>query len=470
MGEPLRFVMLARDITQRRLIDAQVQHLAYHDALTSLPNRRLLQDRLSKAISSAMRHQRQGALLFIDLDNFKDLNDTLGHHHGDALLQQVATRLRSCVREVDTVARLGGDEFVVMLEELSDTRESAAIDAEHVARKVLDSLREPYDLSGRLHTSTPSIGVTLFGDEGDTVEDLLKRADLAMYRSKMEGRNTISFFDPAMQARVLRRAALESDLRQALSQRQLCLYYQPLVDENGRFIGAEALVRWPHPERGMVSPADFIPVAEQNGLIVELGQWVLRQACRQLARWAESPDTRDWTLAVNVSAREFRHAQFDQRVIDLVHEMGINPGRLKLEVTESMFLHDAAEVAARMEKLRHFGIRFALDDFGTGYSSLSYLKRLPLDELKIDQSFVRDLLVDEDDAAIVRAILTLASTLGLAVVAEGVEQVGQRDFLARNGCRTFQGYLFGRPSREEDLLALAAQQQAGPRGGQPVLM
>jgi diguanylate cyclase (GGDEF)-like protein/PAS domain S-box-containing protein len=445
-GHPLRFVMLARDITQRRLVDEQIQHLAYHDALTNLPNRRLLQDTLRRALVSAVRHQRLGALLFIDLDNFKDLNDTMGHDQGDELLQQVAIRLKFCVREADTVARLGGDEFVVLLEELNTDPATAAIEAEAVARKVQQALRQPYLLKDKNHNSTPSIGVALFGANSDTVEELLKRADLAMYRSKTEGRNTISFFDPEMQSKVLSRAALEADLRVALHQQEWRLFFQPVVDEVGHVVGAEALIRWSHPERGMVSPGEFIPVAEQTGLILQLGHWVLRRSCEYLAEWAHHEHMRHWTLAVNVSAREFRHPGFVQQVIDEVHVSGINPNRLKLEVTESMFMHDVEEIVQQMERLRAIGVRFSLDDFGTGYSSLSYLKRLPLDELKIDQSFVRDVLVDEDDAAIVRAILTLANTLGLAVVAEGVEQPGQRDFLASHGCRAFQGYLFGKPA------------------------
>ncbi len=445
-GQPPRFVMLARDITQRRLIDERIQHLAFHDALTNLPNRRLVQDRLAKALKAAKRQQQHGALLFIDLDNFKDLNDTQGHDQGDELLQLVAVRLRGCVRDVDTVARLGGDEFLVMIEGLSSDVAAAAGEADKVARKVLTTLRQPYDLSSCGHSSTPSIGVALFGQPQDTVEDLLKRADLAMYRAKIDGRNTISFFDPEMQASALRRAALEADLRTALREEQWRLYFQPVVDALGHVLGAEALVRWEHPERGMVPPGAFIPLAEQSGMILPLGQWVLRRACECLADWARDPQLRHWTLSVNVSTREFREAGFVDQVKAEVRRAGAQPHRLKLEVTESMFMHDAEDTAAKMAALREFGIRFALDDFGTGYSSLSYLKRLPLDEIKIDQSFVRDVLDDEDDAAIVRAILTLAQTLGLSVVAEGVELPEQHDFLAGHGCRAFQGYLFGRPA------------------------
>jgi len=455
-GQPPRFVMLSRDITQRRLIDERIQHMAYHDALTNLPNRRLMQDRLARALKSAKRLRQHGALLFIDLDNFKDFNDTLGHDQGDELLQRVAVRLRGCVRDADTVARLGGDEFLLMIEGLGADAAEAAAQADQVARKVLTSLRQPYELAGREHSSTPSIGVALFGQSNDTVEDLLKRADLAMYRAKVEGRNTVSFFDPELQAKAMRRAELEADMRVAMREEQWLLYFQPVVDEFGHVLGAEALVRWRHPQRGMVSPAVFIPVAEQSGMILAIGQWVLRQACACLAEWARHDRLRHWTLSVNVSAREFRQPDFVERVREEVLRAGVAPYRLKLEVTESMFMHDADEIAERMSALRAFGIRFSLDDFGTGYSSLGYLKRLPLDEIKIDQSFVRDVLDDEDDAAIVRAVLTLAHTLGLSVVAEGVEQPAQQDFLARHGCRAFQGFLFGRPVSVSEASSYAA--------------
>ncbi len=444
-GESERYVMLAHDITGRKLAEREIERLAFHDVLTGLPNRRLLLDRLGMALAASVRAQQHGALLFIDLDNFKDLNDTLGHDRGDLLLQQVAQRLREQVREADTVARLGGDEFVVMLEGLNAQEAEAAVQAEAIARKLLTVLNLPYMLGDKTHNSTPSMGVALFGHPQDTVDELLKRADLAMYRAKIEGRNTLRFFDPAMQAAVLERASLEADLRLGLQRDELELHFQPVVDDGGRTLGAEALVRWRHPQRGMVSPADFIPVAEQSGLIVALGQWVLRRACETLVAWKGDPRLADLSLAVNVSAREFRHPDFVQRVVDLLAQTGACAGRLKLELTESMFLQDTDDTIVRMNELRGHGVHFSLDDFGTGYSSLSYLKRLPLDQLKIDQSFVRDVLEDPDDAAIVRAILTLAHSLDLAVVAEGVETEGQRDFLALNGCKAFQGYWFGRP-------------------------
>lgn len=438
-------VVLARDVTQRKQAEAEIERLAFHDMLTGLPNRRLLLDRLAMAIAGAVRHGQQGALLFIDLDNFKDLNDTLGHDHGDQLLQQVAQRLRGCLREADTVARLGGDEFVVMLEGLGA---EAAVEVEQVGRKLLATLNEPYTLRGRVHNSTPSIGAALFGQPGDTVDELLKRADLAMYRSKMEGRNTLRFYDPDMQERVLQRALIEADLRVAFQRDELRLFFQPVVDGSGHTLGAEALVRWSHPERGMVPPAAFVPVAEQTGLILPLGRWVLNEACRHLGAWGADTQRHHWTLAVNVSAREFRHPDFVAQVVNALGAHGVPEGRLKLELTESMFLQDANDISHKMAQLKALGVSFSLDDFGTGYSSLSYLKRLPLDQLKIDQSFVRDLLDDEDDAAIVRAILTLADNLGLAVVAEGVETDAQRQWLLAAGCQAFQGYLFGRPSPE----------------------
>jgi len=449
-GEAERFIMLAHDVTDRKRAEEEIERLAFHDVLTGLPNRRLLLDRLAMAITGTVRAGQHGALLFIDLDNFKDLNDTLGHDRGDELLQQVAQRLQSGVRSADTVARLGGDEFVLMLEGLHPDIAQAASEAEAIARKVLVMLNQPYVLAGREHNSSPSIGVALFGHGEDTVDELLKRADLAMYRAKIEGRNTLRFFDPQMQAAVLARASLEADLRVGLQRDELALFFQPVVDASGRMLGAEALVRWRHPQRGMVSPADFIPVAEQSGLILPLGQWVLERACECLRAWADKPALAHMSLAINISAREFRSAGFVAQVREAVTRTGIDPSRLKLELTESVFLHDTEEIADKMNRLRACGLSFSLDDFGTGYSSLSYLKRLPLDQLKIDQSFVRDVLDDPDDAAIVRTILALAQSLGLTVVAEGVETRGQRDFLALNGCRQFQGYLFGRPSPQLD--------------------
>jgi diguanylate cyclase (GGDEF)-like protein len=411
----------------------------------------LLIDRLTQAVAASARHASYGALLFIDLDNFKILNDTRGHHMGDQLLKQVAARLTDCVRVIDTVARLGGDEFVVMLEELGESEMDSAAQAEAVGKKILTALNHYFELDGQPHHSSPSIGVTLFFDRQQSVDELLRRADLAMYQSKAAGRNTLRFFDPVMQAAASARAALEIDLRHGLEQQEFLLYYQPVVDHDSKMTGVEALLRWRHPRRGMVSPGEFIPVAEQSGLILPLGQWVLTAACAQLVAWNTSATTRRLTMAVNVSARQFRHPEFTPQLLELLRVSGANPYRLKLELTESMLLNDFEDVIVKMGELRSIGVNFALDDFGTGYSSLSYLKRLPLDQLKIDQSFVRDVLTDPNDAAIARTILSLAASLELGVVAEGVETAGQRDFLLRSGCKAFQGYFFGRPVPVEDL-------------------
>jgi diguanylate cyclase (GGDEF)-like protein/PAS domain S-box-containing protein len=439
------------DITGRKRAEQEIERLAFYDALTGLPNRRMLLDRLQRAVAASARTHQLGALLFIDLDNFKDLNDTLGHDMGDQLLSQVAARLAACVRETDTVARFGGDEFVVMLETLCPELTEAASQAEVVAEKLLASLNQPFDLGGQQHYSTPSIGITLFGDERLSVDELLKRADLAMYQAKAAGRNTQRFFDPEMQAAVNARSNLEADLRHGLAHGELFVHYQPVVDHHARLVGVEALVRWRHPERGMVSPCDFIPLAEQTGLILPLGQFVLQTACAQLQRWGGHDTTRHLSIAVNVSARQFRHPGFVNDVLRTLGDCGADPRRLKIELTESLLLGDIEDTIARMGQLQREGVGFSLDDFGTGYSSLSYLKRLPLNQVKIDQSFVRDVLTDPNDAAIVRTILALADSLDLEVVAEGVETTGQLAFLRLHGCEKFQGYLFGRPGSVENI-------------------
>jgi diguanylate cyclase (GGDEF)-like protein/PAS domain S-box-containing protein len=436
---------IGRDISKRKHAEDETQRLAFYDTLTGLPNRRLLIDRLGHAQVTSARSRRYGALLFIDLDNFKDLNDTLGHDVGDQLLEQVALRLVSCLREGDTAARFGGDEFVVMLEDLSDSEAEGARQAELVAEKIMARLNAPYELVGRQHSSSPSIGITLFCGTTLGVDELLKRADVAMYQAKGAGRNTLRFFDPAMQAAVLSRAALDVDLRMGLQRGELLLHFQPVVDGYNNIVGYEALLRWRHPRRGLVPPGEFIPMSEQTGLILPIGQWVLRTACQQLVAWAQQPATSKLSLAVNVSARQFRQADFVPQVLAVLQETGANPQCLKLELTESMLIGDVEDAIRKMGALREHGVRFALDDFGTGYSSLSYLKRLPLDQVKIDQGFVRDVLSDPNDAAIVRTILALARSMDLQAVAEGVETEGQRQFLLENGCTVFQGYLFGRP-------------------------
>ncbi|GAA4422441.1 sensor domain-containing protein [Acidovorax lacteus] len=436
---------VGRDITERKSVEEKVERLAFFDALTGLPNRRLLLDRLQRAIAFALRAEQHGALLFIDLDNFKDLNDTLGHDTGDQLLVQVAERLRGCVRDSDTVARFGGDEFVVLLQALHQEPTRASAEAARVAQLIIDRLGAAYTMAATAHHSTPSIGITLFGRTASRVDDLLKQADMAMYQAKAGGRNTVRFFDPDMQAAVSARSELESDLRHGLQHGEFLLHYQPVVDSAGRLLGAEALVRWQHPRRGLVPPSEFIPLAEQTGLILPLGRWVLEAACRQLVVWAQSAVTRPFFLSVNVSVRQFRQPEFAEQVLGALQASGANPERLKLELTESLMATDVEEVIQRMEQLRERGVGFSLDDFGTGYSSLSYLKRLPLEQLKIDRGFVRDVLADANDAAIVRTILALAQSLDLQVVAEGVETTGQLEFLRRLGCPAFQGYLFGRP-------------------------
>lgn len=436
---------IGHDITERKMAEEEIKQLAFYDPLTSLPNRRLLLDRLQQALVASARHQREGALLYIDLDNFKTLNDTRGHDVGDLLLQQVAQRLVACVRDNDTVARLGGDEFVVMLEDLSENSLEAATQAKDVGYKIIASLNVAYQLDSYEHHSTPSIGVTLFSDNRQTVDELLKRADLSMYQAKAAGRNTLRFFNPEMQAAVSARASLEADLREAVQRQQFVLHYQAQVDGHGQLTGCEVLLRWPHPGRGMIPPAEFIPLAEDTGLILALGHWVLERACSQLAAWSAHAAMGQLTIAVNVSARQFHHDEFVDQVLAVLERTGANPCRLKLELTESLLVDNVESVIAKMSVLRALGVGFSLDDFGTGYSSLSYLKRLPLAQLKIDQGFVRDILTDPNDAAIAKMVIVLAESMGLSVIAEGVESEAQRDFLAEHGCHAYQGYLFGQP-------------------------
>nr|WP_315463962.1 EAL domain-containing protein [uncultured Rhodoferax sp.] len=452
-GAVSHYVATVTDITQRKAAEDQIRQLAFYDPLTDLPNRRLLIDRLHHAVAISARNGRCGALLFIDLDHFKNLNDTLGHDMGDLLLQQVAQRLLDTVREEDTVARLGGDEYVVMLEGLDESRDLAASQATAVGEKIVATLNRPYQLAGHEFHSTPSMGLTLFKGHEIEVDELLKQADLAMYQAKGSGRNGMRFYDPQMQAAVSHRAAMEADIRQGILFGQFVLFFQPQVDAKGHVVGAEALLRWPHPVRGMVSPAEFIPVAEETGQILTLGSWILEAACAQLLEWATHPETEALTLAVNVSARQFRQQDFAQHILDMLDYTGANPLRLKLELTESLLVENLEDVILKMSALRARGVGFSLDDFGTGYSSLSYLKRLPLDQLKIDQSFVRDVLTDPNDAAIVKTILALGHTLGMKVIAEGVETPEQRDFLFVNGCASYQGYLYGRPMPADAFLS-----------------
>lgn len=444
-GRVANYVTSFSDITQRKAAEDQIRQLAFFDPLTGLPNRRMLMDRLQHALASSARNGLSGALLFIDLDHFKTLNDTLGHDKGDLLLQQVAQRLLTCVREDDTVARLGGDEYVVMLESLNAIRAEAASHATLVGEKIINSLNQPYRLAGIEFHSTPSVGIALYQGHQASMDELLRQADLAMYQAKNAGRNTMRFFDPQMQAAVTHKASLETDIRRGILRGEFLLHFQPQVDAQGCVIGAEALLRWEHPSNGMVSPATFIPVAEETGQILLLGSWVLETACLQLVAWAGDLSTESLILAVNVSSRQFRQPDFADHVLGLLDYTGADPTRLKLELTESLLAENLEDVIVKMALLRARGVSFALDDFGTGYSSLSYLKRLPLDQLKIDQSFVQDVLTDPNDAAIARTIVALGNSLGLAVIAEGVETTAQRDFLLANECRAYQGYLFSKP-------------------------
>jgi diguanylate cyclase (GGDEF)-like protein/PAS domain S-box-containing protein len=447
------YVGTLSDITTSRNAANAIQHLAFYDTLTRTPNRRFLLDRLKLALASSIRSGNGGALLFLDIDNFKTLNDTLGHDIGDLLLQQAARRIESCVLEGDTVARLGGDEFVVMLEGLSSQPLEAAAQTEAVGAKILSILGQAYQLDGNEYRITISIGATLFNNHKAGVDELFKQAEIAMYQSKKAGRNTLRFFDQQMQATINERVTLEKELNQAIAQQQFRLFYQIQVDSNGKALGAEVLIRWFHPERGVESPAHFISLAEETGLIIPIGKWVLETACTQLREWQKNEITRHLTLSVNVSARQFHEPVFVDQVQAAVDRYGINPSLLKLEPTESILLENIEATIATMNELKAFGVRFALDDFGTGYSSLQYLKKLPLNQLKIDQSFVRDLASDSNDQAIVKTIIAMAQSLNLEVIAEGVETQEQKQILQHNGCNHFQGYLFGRPVPIEEFEA-----------------
>jgi len=456
-GVVTHYVETHIDITDRKSAEKEIHLLAFYDPLTQLSNRRLLMDRLHHALASSARIGRTGALLFIDLDNFKTLNDTLGHDIGDLLLQQVAQRLTSCVRDDDTVARLGGDEFVVMLENLSERPIEAAAQTEAIGEKILTSFRQPYQLDTKEYQGTTSIGATLFNGNSQTTDELMKQADIAMYQAKKAGRNTLRFFDQKMQDSITGRFSLEGELRKALGSQQFHLYYQIQVDSSNRPLGAEALIRWIHPLRGIVSPAQFIPMAEETGVILPIGLWVLETACAQLKAWEKAALTRDLVLAVNISAKQFHQAGFVAQVQAVVQHHAINPMRLKLELTEGMLLENIEDTITTMKALNEIGIQFSLDDFGTGYSSLQYLKRLPVDQLKIDQSFVRNIVTDSSDIAIVRTIIAMARSLDMAVIAEGVETEEQRQLLLKNDCTHYQGYLFSKPVPIDQFEALLKQ-------------
>ena len=446
-GEVSHYVGSFTDITAYKKTQDEVVSLAFYDQLTELPNRRLLLDRLQHALAASNRNKLFGALLYIDLDHFKNINDTQGHDVGDVMLQEIARRLRLTVREQDTIARLGGDEFVVLLEELSADQEHAATQAKLVGGKLMDTLRHPYTLQGKEYPASISIGVALFRNlDSGGIHEILKRADMAMYEAKKAGRNTLRFFDPAMQIALENRAWLESDLREASAEGRFILLYQRQVNSQGRIMGAETLLRWRHPERDLLTPKEFIGLSEETGLILPIGQWVLKEACHRLKAWESRPDTSKLMLSVNVSAREFKQENFVDNVMRILKETGAKPSLLELEITESMLLDNIDEFIEKMRVLRDAGVSFALDDFGTGYSSLSYLKKLPLNRLKIDQSFVQDLEHDPNDEAIVQTIIQMGQTLGLEVIAEGVETQAQCTMLEQYGCHHFQGYLFGAPT------------------------
>jgi diguanylate cyclase (GGDEF)-like protein/PAS domain S-box-containing protein len=443
-GNVTHYVGSHTDISTRKASEEAIKQLAYYDPLTSLPNRRLLFDRLQQALATSSRSKKYGALLLLDLDNFKSLNDHLGHDMGDILLQQVSQRLIDCVREGDTVSRQGGDEFVIMLEELSENIEEAAIKAKTIGEKIIASLNQAYQLDNHEYRSTPSIGITLFIDHRHEISTLMKRADIAMYGAKAAGRNTLRFFDHDMQEAVMARAALEADLRFALVKNQFKLYVQRQADRNGKTVGAEMLLRWEHPQCGFVSPNEFIPLAEEIGLIIPIGQWVLEAACTQLKHWENHSKTRNLQLAVNVSARQFHQPDFTEQVRAMLNKSAIRPDHLKLEFTESSVFDDIDDTIAKMEKLKEIGVSFSIDDFGTGYSSLTCLAQLPFDQLKIDQTFVRNIEVQAADTVIVQTIIGMANNLGMDIIAEGVETEEQREFLEQHGCHAYQGNLIGK--------------------------
>ncbi|MFZ6735980.1 putative bifunctional diguanylate cyclase/phosphodiesterase [Undibacterium sp. Ji42W] len=447
-GKVINYVATMLDITQRKAAEAKLEHLAYHDPLTGLANRRLLIDRLQHSLLAKSRSNLYGAILFLDLDNFKTINDSSGHGKGDMLLQVAAKRLAHSIRKGDTLARHGGDEFVLLLEELSDNIRETAIETQMIATKILADLAAAYDLDHAEFHSSASIGITLFDKQSTSAEELLKQVEVAMYEAKSSGGNTFRFFDKDMLDIVNTRAALEADMRLGLQQEQFVLYYQPQVSSTGQVTGAEALVRWQHPQKGLVPPCNFIPLAEESGLIISLGAWILKTACATLAAWQKTAGKQHMTLAVNVSARQFRQCDFVAQVLGNIAHYNINASKLKLELTESLLIDNIEETIDKMNQLKAKGVGFSLDDFGTGYSSLSYLKRLPLDQLKIDQSFVRDIVSNNNDAVITRTIIALGQSLGLAVIAEGVETAAQRDFLQQQGCLSYQGYLYGKPSAD----------------------
>jgi diguanylate cyclase (GGDEF)-like protein len=439
-------VFNSRDVTDRKVIQQRIQHLAYHDNLTGLPNRSLLQDRLAHAIARAERSRCKVAVLFIDLDNFKNINDTLGHDVGDELLRQVSRRLSACVRIEDTIARQGGDEFIVLLDTLDDGRAASL-----VAQKVLNALRQPFALGGTEQHVSGSVGIALYPEDGRDAQTLMKNADTAMFHGKGQGKNTYQYFTSQMNIAVKRRMTLESALRRAVMQKDFVLHYQPQIDlETGEVLAVEALVRWKTEDSGTVMPGDFIPLAEETGLINEIGEWVLREGCRQAREWQDR-GLAPRRMAINLSARQFADRGFVDMVTRVLAETRLDPAYLELEITESQVMRQTEGAMNLLNRLSKMGVQLAIDDFGTGYSSLSYLKRLPIQKLKIDQSFIRDITVDPNDTAIVVAIINMARSLDLQTIAEGVETAGQLALLRSKGCRIGQGFYFAAPLRAEAL-------------------
>lgn len=444
-GQVTNYIVAFSDISRHKQAEAEIHSLAFYDPLTKLPNRRLMLERLSYMLNSSMRQHHHGAILFIDIDNFKTLNNIKGHDLGDLMLIEVANRLKGCVRIDDTVAGLGGDEFIAILEGLGAEHAQAVAQVETVVRKILIALNQPYFLRGHEYHSSASIGINLFSDKKVAVEELLKHADTAMHQAKASGRNSFRFFDPDMQAMMEARDTLENELRHALPQQQFKLYYQMQVDRSGHLTGAEVLLRWQHPGQGLVSPAQFIPVAEETGLILPIGTWVLETACAKIKAWESDSRTNRLCLSINVSARQFHQPDFVERVRQIILESAINPALIKFELTESLVLNNVNDSIIKMKALEEIGVHFSMDDFGTGYSSLAYMTQLPLAQVKIDQTFVQNIFKKPTDAVIVQAIIGMAGNLGMEVVAEGVETEAQYNFLKQHGCAVFQGNLFSKP-------------------------
>ena len=453
-GEIQNYVGIFSDISEKKKAEEQIYQLAFYDSLTLLPNRRLLMIELPQIFAASKRSSMYGAVMFLDIDNFKKLNDSKGHDIGDLLLIEISSRLKKCIRETDRAVRLGGDEFIVILESLSKNSEEAASLAEKIGEKILYELSLPYNLKEHTYYGTLSIGIVIFYGDSESHDDLFKHADTAMYQAKISGKNTIRFYDPEMQAAIEERIELEDELRAAVKNNQFLLHYQMQVNGPGNPAGSEVLIRWNHPQKGLLSPEIFISLAEETGMIEQIGLWVLKNVANQLNIWKNDPVFSNLVLAVNISARQFRHENFTDQVKNIINESGANPKMLKIELTESTILENIDDAAHKMKVLKNFGISFAMDDFGTGYSSLQYLKRLPLDEIKIDKSFIKDIHTDANDAAIVKAIIAISEVLGMNVIAEGVETKEQLEFLKSNGCFCYQGYYFSRPQPLEEFMDL----------------